>query len=127
MIRVVFISGPYTATDAVVKRLNIERARTAAKQIWALNGTAVICPHANSAWFDEVADERHFLEGYLELVRRSDVVFLLPNAETSRGSRAEMALAASLGIPIFRTLPALEKWLDDRTVSGAAGAALSAG
>lgn len=103
---VIFISGPYSAQDAVVKRQNIRQAREAANAVWA-RGMVAICPHTNSGDFDGVAPERTFLDGYLELVHRSDAVLSLPGWEQSRGSRAEIAEAAAYGIPVFSSVDTL--------------------
>lgn len=104
--RVVFVSGPYTAKDAVVKQGYIRQAKEASHRLWQ-EGFAVICPHTNSGDFAGIAPERTFLEGYLELLRRSDAVLLLPGWDQSRGARAEMGEATVKGIPVYHSIEAL--------------------
>jgi hypothetical protein len=103
---VVFLSGPYSAVDTVVKRRNILQARQAAREVWEA-GMAALCPHTNSGDFDGVAPEEVFRDGYLELVHRSDVVLALPGWERSRGAVGEIAEATAHGIPVFSSVAAI--------------------
>lgn len=93
---VAYIAGPYrTATVFQVQR-NIREAAEMALEYWKL-GYAVICPHMNTAMFDGEAPDEIWLEGDLELIRRSDVVVMTARWKESSGARAEHDLALSLG------------------------------
>ncbi len=99
---VAYVSGPYRGAHASEIVENIRKAREVALQLWKL-GYVVICPHSNTALFDGalgIKDET-WLEGGLELRRRSDLVVLLPEWRRSRGAFLERAEALSRSIPVY--------------------------
>lgn len=99
--KVAYVAGPYRDPRGhFYVSQNIERARGVAVKLWGM-GFAVICPHSNCAHFDGAAPDSVWLEGGLELLRRSDLVVLTPDWEKSSGTLAEVELARSLDIPIF--------------------------
>ena len=100
--RLIFVSGPYNARTEEEKRANIWHAVRVACRLWEL-GFFVICPHLNSANFEFYTnlDESVWLEGGLELLRRSDCIFCLKGWESSQGSLMEHELAEKLGKPIY--------------------------
>lgn len=98
---VVYVAGPYRSKDGMygVKK-NIDAAIDVARTLWVM-GYVPICPHANSYMMDGAdVDPEVFLDGDLELVRRSDSVCLLPGWEKSDGARGEVFLALDRGMPI---------------------------
>ena len=97
---VAYVAGPYRSEAVYDIEQNIQRAKRLAVELWK-RGYAVICPHANSAFMDGACDDETFLEGGLELLRRSDFVVALNGWESSKGTRKELELAKSLGIPIY--------------------------
>lgn len=95
--RVVYISGPYRAATENGVYENIQVARVVATEWWR-KGYAVICPHLNSAFMGGFGgsveeDQEMLIEGDLELVRRSDIIVMLPTWSTSIGARREKAEA----------------------------------
>jgi hypothetical protein len=96
--KLVFISGPYRAKTGYLRQLNIDEARKHSIHLWQM-GFACICPHMNTANFDGLAPDEVWLEGDIEMLRRCDMIYLLPNWEQSEGTRAEWAEAQRLGIP----------------------------
>lgn len=93
--KVAYVAGPYRNSPEGI-RLAIEFA----KVLWE-EGYAVICPHANSFEFELAVPHDHlFLEGYLEILRRCDVMFVLPGWKKSEGTLAEIELAEEIGIKI---------------------------
>ena len=92
---VVYICGAYRAKTLFGRMLNIYRARRVAIKYWQ-KGYAVICPHMNSAHFDGKTSDDVFLDGYLEFVRRSDILVMLLNWMKSSGARKEQKLAYKL-------------------------------
>lgn len=99
---VVYIAGHYRTKNIFKRIYYILRARKAAIEYW-LQGYAVICPHSNSGFFDGKAPDEIFLEGYLELLRRSDILVMLPGWSLSSGSVAERNLGLKLEKKIIYT------------------------
>ena len=98
--KLAYVAGPYRApTEWEVKR-NIEAAERIAVALWQ-QGYAVICPHKNTAFFGGAASDEVWLTGDLEIMRRCDLVVLVPGWRSSSGTRAEVAEAQCLGIPVY--------------------------
>jgi hypothetical protein len=114
---VIYIAGPYRAPTPWQILQNIRAAQAVALQVWKL-GAVAICPHANTALFDGEADDAIWLDGDLELLRRSDAVVLVPGWERSTGAKAEQAFALSLHLPVFEAEyayepnPLVKEWID---------------
>ena len=99
-IKLAYVAGPYRGRTHNDIAENITAARTVAVRLWGL-GYAVICPHLNSAFMSGVAPEDVFLNGGLEMVRRSDLVVLVDGWAGSQGTAREIEEARAYGIPIF--------------------------
>ncbi len=120
MKKVCFISGPYRSKLGPSGiHDNIEKARAAAIEMWK-RGYAVICPHMNSAMMDGACDDPVWLEGDLEFVRRSDVIYMISGWEDSEGAVAELLEAKMNDLEIiyqetekFISLDTLNKLLDE--------------
>jgi hypothetical protein len=91
--KVAFICAPYRGS-LFTRLRNIWRARKVAQFYWK-QGYAVICPHMNSALFKE--EDGHFLEGYRELVKRSDVIFVAGGL--TKGMQEEVIHGIRNGVP----------------------------
>jgi len=111
--RLAFISGPYRAATPSGIVQNIRNAERAAVEYWR-KGYAVICPHKNSALFDGLAPDCVWLDGDLELLRRSDVVVMIPGWQKSSGAINEESLAINLGKEIHYLNDNLESITPDR-------------
>lgn len=90
---VVYIAGPYRSGTVNGIYENIQKARAAAVEYWRAN-YVVICPHLNSAFMDGAifsgaCDDSIWLNGGLELLKRSDIIVMLPGWKNSEGSRKE--------------------------------------
>lgn len=96
----VYLAGPYRADTIYEKGNNIWRARCYAIALWKL-GYAVICPHTNGAFFDGCMPVESFLEGDLEMLRRCDMIAIMPGSEDSEGTQGEIREAKRLRIPFF--------------------------
>lgn len=94
--KVAYISGPYRANTLHEIEKNIFRAKQYALRYWKL-GYTVICPHANTAFMDGECPDSVWLDGDLELVKRSDIVVLIPGWSVSRGALEEYQYALALG------------------------------
>lgn len=100
--KIAYIAGPYRAPTVFGVTQNIQRAREVAAEFWRM-GYAVLCPHMNSALMDGVVPDGIFLTGDHEFLRRmrpGDIFVLLPDWTKSEGTKAELALAISLGLTV---------------------------
>lgn len=98
---VVYVSGKYRdARGPWYVKKNIELAGDVAIEVWKL-GFCAICPHMNTALMEGPLDDPHIIAGDCELVRRSDAVVVLPNWETSEGTRIEVKTALENNKPVF--------------------------
>ena len=111
--KVVYIAGPYTAPTKEGVSANIAKAEEAARAVWAM-GHAAICPHTNSAHFDDVASYETFAEGYLQMLDAADAVLVVGDWRNSRGTCREMAEACFSDVPVFFILRELEIFLEER-------------
>lgn len=98
--RVAYIAGPYRANTIADVVRNIRFAESYAVKYWKL-GFAVICPHMNTALFDGHAEDSVWLAGGLELLRRCDVLVMIPGWQRSSGSIEELKLAEELNKEII--------------------------
>jgi hypothetical protein len=74
-----------------------------------------VCLHLNSnprPYFTTAQDREFWLASTLELMRRCDAVFFMPDWKLSEGARAEHEEAKRLGMKIFYSLDELktETW-----------------
>jgi hypothetical protein len=97
---VAYIAGPYRATTPHGIVQNIHRAEQYAKKYWRL-GYVVICPHKNSGLLDGVLPDESWLEGAKELLRRSDLLVIMPEYQESNGTLLEIKLAQELNMQII--------------------------
>lgn len=93
-----YIAGPYRGNV----NANILAARQVAIKLWE-QGHVVICPHLNTALFEQdcACTDEDYLAGDLEMLRRCDGMVLLPGWSDSQGASAEHAFAVARDIPIF--------------------------
>jgi len=98
--QIVLISGPYRARTIFGRLLNVYKARKVAVYFWR-KGHSVICPHSNSAFFDGKCSDESFLNGYLELVKCSDIIVMMKNWKSSEGAKKEYEYARNLNKEII--------------------------
>ncbi len=98
--KVIFISGKYRADTEWELEQNIENARNAAADLWQ-QGYIVICPHMNSAHMGGLCDDSIWLDGYIEILKRCDAIYLLKGWEESIGSVNEFNIAYHENKEIF--------------------------
>lgn len=97
---IAYVAGPYRAKSKLGIIKNIIAARKVAKELWKL-GYVAICPHSNSGLFSGISEEI-FLEGDIEILKRCDVVVLVPGWESSTGTMNEIGIAVSNNMPVYK-------------------------
>ncbi len=98
--KVAYVAGPYRADNPNGIFENIMAARRVAVRLWQI-GYVAICPHMNTMLFDGACDDSVWLEGDLEILRRCDLVVMVPGWSKSQGAKKERLEAKSHGIPVF--------------------------
>ena len=109
---VVMIVGPYDAPNSWLRELNVRRAESVIYPL-AVEGITAICPHNMNRFLYGTLSEQLWRELILELVHR--VAALLCSGKKgvrSEGTKAEIELAADLGIPVFYSVAAVAAWAD---------------
>lgn len=110
---VVYVAGPFRAPTAWGIAENVRRAERAGLEIARL-GAMPLIPHANTAHFQGELPDQFFLDGTLELMLRSDALYLLFGWASSAGARKEREVAMKKGMPVFDTLASLNEWVKSR-------------
>ena len=98
--RVIYVAGKFRDDSYWGMIKNIRQAELAAFELWE-KGWVVICPHLNTTNFQGGLPDKVWLEGNLELLRRSDAIYMLKNYLTSEGALAELKLASDLGLEVL--------------------------
>ena len=102
--KIAYVAGAYRAETHYEVELNIRQAEAVAIELWKMN-YATICPHKNTSHFDDLAPDRIWLDGDLEIISRlhggKDCLVMLPNWENSKGAKAEHEFARNRGLNIF--------------------------
>jgi hypothetical protein len=114
-----YVAGKFRGPTAWDVELNIRNAEAVALELWRA-GAAVICPHANTRFFDGAAPDEVFLNGDLEIVSRCDGIVMVPGWQASQGARAERAFAVQSGLEIFDSKEEALLWISlQRAKAGA--------
>jgi len=103
----IYVSGPYSTGDIDE---NIQASRQVAIKLWEM-GHAVICPHTNTAHFEQdcTATYEQYIWGDLLIVSRCDAMVMTCGWGESPGANKERDYAIQLNIPVyeFPDLPTL--------------------
>ena len=108
---VVYISGPLSAPTIDGWFSNTMKARSACRELWIL-GVTPICPHLNNLLMEGAISYNEYMLGDLELVKRSDAVYMIGHWMHSKGARQEREFAEFHKIPIFREILTLKFWVE---------------
>jgi nucleoside 2-deoxyribosyltransferase len=102
VMKLIYVAGKFRGKNHWEVRTNVLRAEEAALQL-AINGAFPVVPHKNTENFDGLLTDKFWLDGTMELMRRCDGVWIFNqhHLDTSTGTRAEMAEARRLDIPVF--------------------------
>lgn len=98
--KIIYVAGKFRGKNAWEVFKNVRAAEEVAFQVASL-GAMPLTPHLNTANFDGTLDDKFWLDGTMELLRRCDAVMMVPGWETSTGATAERREAERLGLPIF--------------------------
>ena len=110
-LKVVYVAGPFRASDAWDLQRNIRRALDVSFKVASL-GMIPLCPHSMYEHFDRTLTEEFWLEATQELLRRCDYMVVVGHWLPSAGTSGERKLAESLGIPVFETFEKMQEHLD---------------
>lgn len=119
---VVYIAGRFRAKDGWLINENVFVAEKAGRGVAQL-GAMPLVPHSIGAHMAGTEDDTFWLTGTLELMRRCDLVLVLPGWEDSQGARGEIAEAERIGLPVifpangFPGWAELRAWLEKPQVS----------
>lgn len=119
---VVYIAGRFRAKDGWLINENVFVAEKAGRGVARLGGMPLV-PHSIGAHMAGTEDDTFWLTGTLELMRRCDLVLVLPGWEDSQGARGEIAEAERIGLPVifpangFPGWAELRAWLEKPQVS----------
>lgn len=108
--KLIYIAGPFRGTTPWDVECNVRASETLALAVWRM-GAAALCPHTNTRFFDKQREDKVFLEGTLEMLRRCDAMILGDNWRRSSGTKCEIREAFRLGIPVFSGQIPLYIWL----------------
>ncbi len=98
--QIVYIAGKFRGANAWEVHQNVLKAEEAI--VWLIDqGYAVICPHKMTENLHGLYPDQVYLDMCLELVRRSDELYVLKGWQRSKGTIEEIRLAVSLGKPII--------------------------
>ncbi len=98
---VAYVAGPYRSRWGIFGIfLNVLKSRYIAKRLWA-KGYAVVCPHSNSAFFKSCSEDI-ILKGYIEILKRCDLVVLTSDWRRSEGAVKEVVVCIESSIPIYK-------------------------
>ena len=115
MSKIIYIAGPFRGNSHFAIAQNIRRAEETALRAWSLAiavpGLGVVCPHTNTAHFQDALPDDIWLEGDLTIMRACHAVLLTGDWQRSSGTKAEVEEAKRLGIPVFDDIFKLGDWL----------------
>jgi hypothetical protein len=106
----VYVAGPYTKPDCVAN------AHSAARLFFAFRDAGLVpyVPHTDMLLhIVEPRPYEYWLQYCLDLIPSFDCVFRMPGY--SEGADREVALAESLGIPVFREYKEVIRFAQERT------------
>lgn len=104
--KVIYVAGRFRGKTAWHVAENVRAAERVGMQVAEL-GHMPLIPHANTANFDGTLDDKFWIDGTLELLKRCDGIVMVPGWETSVGAKGERAYAIENDMPVFDTVEAL--------------------
>ena len=120
-VNTVYIAGaihPYKSEDPITGFLgNLRRGQRMGKDL-LIKGYSPFCPFLDFIYFLHLGDGenitvRQIKDLSMVWLEKCDAVLVLPKYRKSEGTRAEIARAKELGIPIFYNVEDLEDYDED--------------
>ena len=108
-----YIAGAYSAPTPHEREINIQDAWRLGAEVAAL-GVLPVVPHMMSAHLDALQPQEWWLAATLELMRKCDVLVLLPSWRRSTGTQGERLEAEGMGMPVLHGVDDLKLWLRGR-------------
>lgn len=96
---IAYVAGPFRAATGWGIAENVRRAERVALAV-SRAGAMPLTPHSIGANFHGEGDDKFWLDGTMELLRRCDVIVCTEDWTKSSGARAEVDEAVKLGIPV---------------------------
>lgn len=110
--RLIYIAGKFRAPTPWLVEQNVRTAEEWMLKIWKL-GAVGVCPHTMGRFTDKELQDNLVLDGTLELLRRCDAVFMIPdNWKMSSGAITERQEAIKMKIPVFYSYEEVKEWVD---------------
>ena len=97
---VVYVGGSYRNSKEYQVHLNILLAEKYSLALWKM-GYVPLTPHKNFCYFGGELSDQYILDSCIELLKRCDYIYLLPNWKTSEGTKREYQFAKENGIPVL--------------------------
>lgn len=110
--KVVYVAGPFRGRTHWDIQQNVRRAEALSLEVARL-GAMPLVPHKNTENFHGQLDDKFWLDGTLELLRRCDALITVDGWRDSSGTAAEINEAMNRGIRVFHSLHGLRTWLDE--------------
>lgn len=108
----VYVAGAYNANNILDCLKNIGRGEHYAAEVF-MRGYAPFCPWHDADYviknWDKEFTVKMFYDYSMAWLEVSDVVFVIPGWEESKGTLAEIARANELGIPVIYSFEELEE------------------
>lgn len=98
--KTIYVAGPFRAPTTWQIEQNVRAAESLGLLV-AKCGAMPIIPHANTRFFQGELPDSFWLDGTLELLKRSDGMAVRRGWQTSSGTRGEIAWAEANRLPIF--------------------------
>jgi hypothetical protein len=119
---IVYIAGPFRSIndDGTMNSWGIQKNVMAAMErsleVWK-RGHVGLCVHANTMFFQNADGcmDSVWLDGDIELLKRSDALLTTDRWDQSSGARAEVEYARSHRIPVLHTIDQLDDFIKART------------
>ena len=101
--KLVYIAGPYRASDPWFIEQNIRKAEELCLAVWK-RGHVGICVHSMCRFMYNSAPDEVWIKGDLELLHRCDSMLLVEGWENSEGTLGEIEYCKEHGIPFYTDL-----------------------